>query len=227
MLRSPDQTTSRCFPYLVGFRESRLDLHHLLWSLLSEIAVMTVTCGGRKAEERAVESGLGRQGSCGVLELFYLPCRHDAFPKWIERGTGAGFPLVACQRQASPAAQRGRASLAKVAGNPVGPAHALLNLWRFNLKASRRPPVRPPVRTSPEPSRRYLDRPRHRDRRCQHYLRYPERSSSINVACRWLSCPAKIWHLPGGSGPSRCREGSARPFGFRAMIAGTHPRFPA
>ena len=44
-----NETSSSGSSYLVGPRESHLDLHHLLWSLLSWIAVMTVTCYSRES----------------------------------------------------------------------------------------------------------------------------------------------------------------------------------
>ena len=47
-----NETSSSGSSYLVGPRESHLDLHHLLWSLLSWIAVMTVTCYSRKSPTR-------------------------------------------------------------------------------------------------------------------------------------------------------------------------------
>jgi hypothetical protein len=58
-------------------------------------------------------------------------------------------------------------------------------------------------RSSPDLFRQYLDRLKHCDIRCQHCPRYPGRSSSINVACRWWSGPARMWHCPGGGGPPR------------------------
>jgi adenosine kinase len=56
-------------------------------------------------------------------------------------------------------------------------------------------------RSSPDLFRQYLDRLKHCDIRCQHCPRYPGRSSNINVACRWWSGPARMWHCPGGGGP--------------------------
>ena len=66
MLRSPDQTNSRGFPYLVGSRESHLDLHHLLWSLLSWIAVMTVyNMRGQKGRRAGSWNRTGATGVTG------------------------------------------------------------------------------------------------------------------------------------------------------------------
>jgi hypothetical protein len=49
VLRNPlNETSPSGSSYLVGPRESHLDLHHLLWSFLSWIAVMNVTCYGKK-----------------------------------------------------------------------------------------------------------------------------------------------------------------------------------
>ena len=49
VLRNPGETSSRGSSYLVGPREWHLDWHHLLWSLLSWIAVMNVTCYTRES----------------------------------------------------------------------------------------------------------------------------------------------------------------------------------
>ena len=80
-----------------------------------------------RAEGRAAGTRLRRRG---VMDLFYLPSRHDASPKWIDRGPGASLLLAAGRRRprrprpwlvwmAGSAARR-RTSLANVAGSPVG-----------------------------------------------------------------------------------------------------------
>ena len=68
VLRSPlNETSPSGSSYLVGPRESHLDLHHLLWSLLSWIAVMTVTCYGKKSSTPCASRERVRRQQIGAI----------------------------------------------------------------------------------------------------------------------------------------------------------------
>ena len=67
---------------------------------LEEDARPAAGAEGQKSGQLEQDWGDGGQG--GFCELFYLPCRHDASRKWIERGLGAGLPLVAGRRRPGP-----------------------------------------------------------------------------------------------------------------------------
>ena len=66
--RNPlNETSPSGSSYLVGPRESHLDLHHLLWSLLSWIAVMTVTCYSKKSSTPCASKDRVRRQQVGAI----------------------------------------------------------------------------------------------------------------------------------------------------------------
>ena len=66
--RNPlNETSSSGSSYLVGPRESHLDLHHLLWSLLFWIAVMTVACYSKKSSTPCASKDRVRRQQIGAI----------------------------------------------------------------------------------------------------------------------------------------------------------------